>query len=365
MDKKHFEILAFGVEEWNAWRKKEPAITPDLVAAKLRDRDLGGIDFTGTKLSIADLRGVNLQGAKLESAELGSAHLDGACLSGANLRFANLANAEMPGAQLDRASLSAALMWASVLKHVNLAGARLIHTNLVEADLRHAVLRHAILEGAILVGANLEHADLTEAQVHGVAAWNVKTNSGTRQSNLRITSVDEPEITVDKLEVAQFVYLLLKNEKIRDVIDTMTSKVVLILGRFTAGRKAVLDALREELRHRDLVPVLFDFDGPKSKDVTGTVEMLARMARFVIADLTDSSSVPHELATIVPFLRSTPVLPLRLAGGSGYGMFNDLRVYPWVLAIHEYASVNSLLSSLASLITLACEMAERLRRGPT
>ena len=37
------------------------------------------------------------------------------------------------------------------------------------------------------------------------------------------------EITVDSIEVARFVYLVLHNEKIRDVIDTITSKVVLIL----------------------------------------------------------------------------------------------------------------------------------------
>jgi hypothetical protein len=45
--------------------------------------------------------------------------------------------------------------------------------------------------------------------------------------------------------------LLLHNQKVRDVIDTITSKVVLILGRFTDERKAVLDALREELRKRN------------------------------------------------------------------------------------------------------------------
>ena len=36
---------------------------------------------------------------------------------------------------------------------------------------------------------------------------------------------------------------MLHNQKIRDVIDTITSKAVLILGRFTDERKAVLDAL--------------------------------------------------------------------------------------------------------------------------
>ncbi len=72
------------------------------------------------------------------------------------------------------------------------------------------------------------------------------------QLNLIITPPEEPTvITVDNLEVAQFIYLLLHNEKIRHVIDTITSKVVLILGRFTPERKVVLYALREELRKRN------------------------------------------------------------------------------------------------------------------
>jgi hypothetical protein len=77
---------------------------------------------------------------------------------------------------------------------------------------------------------------------------------------------------------------LLNNQKVRDVIDTITSKAVLILGRFTADRKTVLDALREELRKRNYLPVLFDFAVPATRDITETVSLLARMARFIIAD---------------------------------------------------------------------------------
>jgi hypothetical protein len=73
---------------------------------------------------------------------------------------------------------------------------------------------------------------------------------------------DDVPITLDELEVAQFIYLLLNNKRLRKVIDTITSKVVLILGRFTPERKAILDALREELRRRDYLPVLFDFENP-------------------------------------------------------------------------------------------------------
>ena len=92
--------------------------------------------------------------------------------------------------------------------------------------------------------------------------------------------------------MAQFIYLLLNNQKIRNVIDTITSKVVLILGRFTPERKVVLEAIRDELRKRDYLPVLFDFETPVSKNLTGTILTLANMARFIIADLTDPSSVP-------------------------------------------------------------------------
>ena len=146
--------------------------------------------------------------------------------------------------------------------------------------------------------ADLPGADLTGCYIYGVSAWNLKLER-TKQQNLVITH-GKPEITVDNIEVAQFLYLLLHNQKIRGVIDTITSKTVLILGRFTDKRKAVLDALREELRKHDYIPILFDFDVPATRDITQTVSLLARMARFIIADLTDPSSIPKELEAIVP-----------------------------------------------------------------
>src|SRR5205807_7868480 len=95
-----------------------------------------------------------------------------------------------------------------------------------------------------LLGANLLNADLTGCRVHGVSAWGLKLE-GVKQQNLVITRDDESTVTVDNIEVAQFVYLLLHNEKIRDVIDTIGKKGVLLLGRFTEGRMVVLERLQE------------------------------------------------------------------------------------------------------------------------
>ena len=181
-----------------------------------------------------------------------------------------------------------------------------------------------------------------------------------------ITRDDEPAITVDNIEVAQFIYLMLHNQNIRDVIDTITSKVVLILGRFTDERKAVLDALREELRKRDRLPILFDFSVPATRDITETVSLLARMARFVVADITDAKSIPQELSVIVRDLPSVPVQPLLLKGSAEYGMFEHFKRFPWVLETYEYASSDHLIAGLSKhVIGPAEKYAQSVRKATT
>jgi hypothetical protein len=167
-------------------------------------------------------------------------------------------------------------------------------------------------------------------------------------------------ISVDNLEVAQFIYLLLNNQKIRTVIDIITSKVVLILGRFTPERKPVLDAIRDELRKRDYLPVLFDFEKPSNRDITETVSTLAHMAKFVIADITDAKSIPQELMAIVPNLPSVSVQPLLLASQKEYGMFEHFKRYPWILEPYLYEDQDRLLAALnEKVIGPAEKMAEK------
>jgi hypothetical protein len=175
-----------------------------------------------------------------------------------------------------------------------------------------------------------------------------------KQHNLVIRDVNEPAISVDNIEVAQFVYLLLHNQKNREVIDTITSKAVLILGRFTDERKAVLDALREELRKHDYLPILFDFAVPANRDITETVSLLARMARFIIADLTDPSSIPKELEAIVPGL-AVPVQPLLEGSTRPYAMFADYWKYDWVLPVYRYEGLEPLLATLVDKVITPAE----------
>jgi len=187
----------------------------------------------------------------------------------------------------------------------------------------------ANLYAAHLIGTNLEDAILTGARVYGISAWDVNLQHAV-QTSLLITPSDLPKITVDNLEVAQFIYLLLNNSKIRGVIDTITSKAVLILGRFTPERKTTLDTLRNALRSHNRLPILFDFEMSTNRDFSETVSTLAHLARFVIADLTDPRSIPQELDHVIRNLLSVPVRPLLLGSQSEWAMFRDLARFPQV-----------------------------------
>jgi hypothetical protein len=215
---------------------------------------------------------------------------------------------------------------------------------------------------AILVGSDLTGANLTGSRIYGVSAWDLKLES-VKQQNLVITRGGEPDIAVDNIEVAQFVYLLLHNQKLREVIDTITSKTVLILGRFTDERKAVLDALREELRKRDYLPILFDFEKPRSRDTDETITLLARLARFVIADISDAKSVLQELRAIVPDLPSVPVQPMILATQEEPGMFDFYRNRPSFLTVHRYANQEQLLVELGDKVIRPAELKVLELRG--
>ena len=345
------------------------AVGADLNQADLGDAKLTGADLTRADLSLADLPCVDFTRAILDDADLSDAKLQEARFVGARLLRADLSRDFLARANFTRADLSHAK-----LVETDLSGATLFRATLTEADLALADFRRAKLEKAVLCRANLsgvrfletdlQGADLTGCRVYGVSAWNVNLTR-TAQSNLLISPRDEPAITVDQLELAQFIYLLLRNQKIRNVIDTITSKVVLILGRFTSDRKQILDAIREELRHQDLVPVLFDFDIPRHRNITETVTLLARMARFIIADLTDPKSLPQELQAIIPDLEAVPVQPILRLPDREYAMFADFLSRGSVLPTFRYKDERHLLRNLVNKVIQPAqqrrELIERVR----
>ncbi len=360
-NRQQLSILRQGSIPWNEWRKKNPDIQPDLHEAGLASANLQAANLSATNLNGADLASTDLQGANLFGATLLEADLHEANLHKADLGFADLTFAD-----LSRANLTAARLWKADLTAAKLAGAELTSANLTmailrETDLTEANLNEAVLNYAILVEANLRKANLTGCSVCGLSAWDVHLE-GANQTNLVITFSNEPAIAVDTLDIAQFIYFLLNNKRISEVVTTIRSNVVLIMGRFTPERKPILEAIRDQLRKRGYSPILFNFEQPLSRDFSEKVKTLAHIARFIIADLTPYRSISQELRAILP-KTVVPVQPLLNGMRRLYTMFPDFKQYPWVLPGYHYKGLADLLASLEEkVIKPAEEKARELER---
>jgi uncharacterized protein YjbI with pentapeptide repeats len=175
-NEKHLAILRQGVAVWNAWRRENPRIQPDLEAANLSDGLLSGVDLSNGLLAGAKLSGTyfseaSFSSAHLSKADLSRAHLSGADFTGARLHFADLNRADLGRATLrgaffidaniDRANLTDADATGAHFIRASLYNTLLGGANLSGAELDYAILTEAHLNGTLLIDANLQGADFT------------------------------------------------------------------------------------------------------------------------------------------------------------------------------------------------------------
>lgn len=321
----------------------------NLIRASLAGADLQGKNFYMAQLTRANLRGANLSGAELGNADLRGADLRGAKLGESFLYKANLEEANLTGAQLCNADLRGAN-----LNGANLSEADFGIADLSAADLRGANLCGAKLMGTRLVASNFQMANLTGCRIHGVFTWNVKLQDA-RQFDIVVTPPGEPLVTVDGLEAAQSVHLLLHNKQLRDMLNPAASKFALIVGNFASERKSILNGMRNILRSSNCTPISLDFEKSVSHDIKDSLSALAPMARFIVTDFTNAGSIAQELGRIVSGLRTVPVIPL-LSSEIERETFDHINKYPWLTAIHRYTNPENLYRFLEQDINVAARV---------
>jgi uncharacterized protein YjbI with pentapeptide repeats len=148
-NQEHLDILAKGVDEWNAWRNDNRAIQPDLSGASLRAANLRGInlkdaavvgaDLTTARLTSADLSGAHASMAIVIEADLRMAGLEKADMSYTRAVAADFSGADLKNADLSNADLSGAYLRGTRLNRALIAGARLRGTTFAEVDLREVI----------------------------------------------------------------------------------------------------------------------------------------------------------------------------------------------------------------------------------
>lgn len=363
----HVAILKNGATEWNRWR----------AATSYSGADLSGADMAGMKLNDISLLRANLTGADLTRTQLERAHLTDADLTGAvldhtNLEHVNARNAIFNGVVGKNANFEVSTLRGARFRNARLLSARFHRAYLRDADLTSANLAgawlrfarfddaccentdfsDADLRHASLVGTDLRGANLTDVHVFGISAWNVKTDSNTRQD--LIVSIrqrkNEAPLRAHDLHTAQLLALMLDAAGVRRVLDSVASKLVLILGSFSPAEKPVLDALRNGLQRCGYVAVTFDFERPAERDYGETVLTLVGMSRFVVADFSNAKEVRAEVAQARRQYQRVPVMPIAKEGVDlPVTMVNSFSAEELQLLV-RYESIDDLLQKLKSSI---------------
>ena len=404
----HIDLVRDRLVHWNDWRRKNTKVVPDLAGADLSELNLSGANLARADLSGARLAGTNLSGANLSRAKFFRADLSQADLTKANLFKANLSQADLAGANFNgadltgaflvRANLSGAGLIGACLKGATLGQASLFRAKLAKAvlsqasffksdlseadlsaaDLEGANLQEAVLERTNLRGANLANANLCfatllktnlegavldNAAVHGTSLWDVNT-ADSRQRDLDIMPAQEPVLSVDSLQTAQLVGMLLHHEKARYEVFSITLNTVLVIGRFPPERKPVLQAVKDALRRRDYSPLVLDFHLPGSGDKNEIVKTLGRMSRFVVADLTGDRRISDTLDAVVHFLPTIPIQPIGQAESGGQGLPDShWRKYRWVLPLWRFRDPEDLAARIGrEVLSPAEEKAAEIRQ---
>ena len=310
-------MLRQGAEKWNAWREQNlgpihlvrPNLydSPDERGRQVKGRnrfDLSGMNLSGISFHDAFAEGVVVCDAKLEDA-----HFEEGDFSRANFAGSTFRNTKFN---------------KTILTGASFYGSTIVNCNLNRVN---------------MVGADFRVKEIRETVVYGISAWDLQTCDEMIQSNLVIEKtyglysdlVREGKVpmTVDRIELAEFIYFLTSHTKMRDTLNVLNQRGVLLLGRFEDGGVEQLKAVGAWLKGRGYMPMIFDFARPDSLDMMETVVTMAGLAKFIVADLS-GPSVPLELQKIFDQFEK-PVLAI----GKGPAMLGKLHQLPFVINVQD------------------------------
>lgn len=299
-------ILMQGAERWNAWREQHPGPV-DFTRPNWYDcPGPGGVQIKGENR--VNFSGMNLSGLSVYNAFAEGLHLRNATFEGTRFEEGDFSRADFSGS-----TFRSTMFNKTILTGATFDGATFVNCNLNRVN---------------LVGASFRVKEITETVVYGIAAWDLQTSADMKQSKLVIERTYEfysdlvqqgkVPMTVDDIELAQFVYYLSNHKKMRDTLNILNDRGVLLLGRFKEGGLERLYAMREWLQRKGYMAMIFDFARPDNLSLTETVVTMAGLSKFVVVDLS-GSSVPAELQAILGQIKK-PVL----ACGDPYALFPDL-----------------------------------------
>jgi hypothetical protein len=164
----------------------------------------------------------------------------------------------------------------------------------------------------------------------------------TLQTDLLLSDTDvlrlkvEPRLTVDHLEVAQFIHFFLRSPSIGRLVERLNSRFVLILGQFDGERAPVLEAIKEAVRQRTYSLVFLAVEPVQKPTFTPILSRLTRLARFILVDITNAQAILPELQRMVADLPSVPVQLLVQSQAEQDTLSEGVKEDTAVFTVHPY-----------------------------
>ena len=340
------QILMQGANIWNAWRERNPGPVHFAKPHWYDSPGPGGLQVKG-------MNHVNFSGMNMSGVSIYNAFAEGLNLRDSVFEDTHFEEGDFSGANFDGATFHNTKFNKTILTGAHFDGATFVNCNLNRVN---------------LVGASFHVKEITETVVYGIAAWDLQTSDDMKQSKLVIERTydlysdliqqGKVPMMVDDIELAQFVYYLSSHKKMRDALNILNDRGVLLLGRFKDGGLERLYTMREWFQGKGYMPMIFDFARPDNLSLTETVVTMAGLSKFVVVDLS-GSSVPAELQAILSQSKK-PVL----AFGHPYALFPDLADQTSVVTIEgdESKLLGSLEDKLSELERLHAERIMQLAK---
>jgi len=330
-EKEHVDILQQGINNWNKWQSENPNIYPDLSGINFYDVFEGSNDI----YDIPAVYGANFDNCNLRNSQMRDREFEKCTFQNAQLHMSDCCYAFFSECKFSSTQMRLLRIGSTSYHDCVFDSCDFSYSSAEDTRFINCKIENSLFKNVHFVKADFSDSKISKCNVYGISSWDMVLDN-TIQEDIYIMEDEDELLSVDDIELAQFLYMMIENRNLRKIIDTITSSAVLILGRFTEERKEILDKIKFLTRESGLIPILFDFDGPDSRDVTETVKILASISRFVIADLSDPRSIPQELMLIIPTSPSLNVYPIIEESQREYGMFSFFEKYNSVKEISRY-----------------------------
>jgi len=210
------DIKSALIEGGDTWRdvsknlSSEPTALKDseLCGVILNDRNLAGMDFSGSDFFEAHLQRANLKKSLFEGADLSNASMQEAALYKANFTDAILQETD-----LSNADMSSSVCQGSDFRGATLTGVNFDSADLRDADFSHADLREVNLSNADITGAKFHFARISDANITHTKYGSVKDMVGLYYG-------------IRGIETTYGNALLVRGAKDQDYIDTLYQAIL-------------------------------------------------------------------------------------------------------------------------------------------